>query len=39
MIILTIAYILAVTALAVKFTFEAAFLKEELYDVKIEQIR
>lgn len=39
MIILTIAYILAVTALAVKSTFEVAFLKEELYDVKIEQIR
>ena len=36
--ILIIAYAVAMTILAVKSTFEVAFLKEELYDVRIDEV-
>lgn len=39
MTIALIVYAVTMTLLAVKSTFEVAFLKEELYDVRIDEIR
>lgn len=39
MTIAIIVYALICTVLAVKSTFEVAFLKEELYDVKLDELK